>query len=130
MTEEMNFLWSVINCPFDDVKFRWGDLYGTLSTIIQDPLTAEMRRLLEAIILFRGRIHLDETGDHPHSLSPENMLRSLALQKLTKSAAEEERLACLKIIIGRLNQSERDPDHEIRERWLIESIIEDFEKRL
>src|SRR4051794_21481396 len=61
---------------------RWDDLRAELFSAVSSPLTLEVERLLLAILSFEGELQLDETSPMPHRMSPENMLKSLAVQYL------------------------------------------------
>ena len=53
-----------------------------LRPVIAAPLTSDGERLLLDVLHYRGQLRLTRTADLPHSLSPEEMLKSLALQAL------------------------------------------------
>jgi hypothetical protein len=61
---------------------RWNDLLGELVSATSSPLTPEVERLLLAILRFEGELQLDETSEMPHSMPPEEMLKSLNVQAL------------------------------------------------
>jgi len=50
--------------------------------VISSPLTSEGERLLLDIICFEGRLQLAVSSELPHSMPPEDMLKSLAIQAL------------------------------------------------
>ncbi len=62
----------------------WGQLMAEVWPIISSPLSWEGERLLLQIIHFDGRLRLTETPELPHSMPPEEMLKSLAVQALAK----------------------------------------------
>ena len=62
----------------------WGDVMGELWPIISSPLSLDGERLLLDIIKHHGRLCLTETAELPHSLPPEEMLKSLAVQALAR----------------------------------------------
>jgi hypothetical protein len=61
---------------------RWRDLQADFIAATSSPLSAEVERLLLAILRFDGELQLDEASEMPHRMSPENMLKSLAVQAL------------------------------------------------
>jgi hypothetical protein len=52
--------------------------------IIANPLSEDDERQLVEILRFDGRLHLAESSELPHSMPPEDMLKSLAVQALAK----------------------------------------------
>lgn len=62
----------------------WGELMSDLWPLISTPLSAEGERILLRILQFDGRLRLEVTSDLPHSMTPEEMLKSLSIQALTK----------------------------------------------
>ena len=62
----------------------WGEVMGELWPIISAPLTSAGERLLLDVIHYNGRLRLIETEEMPHSLSPDTMLKSLAVQALAR----------------------------------------------
>jgi hypothetical protein len=60
----------------------WGEVLGELWPIISSPLSADGERLLLEVINHHGQLRLTETGELPHSLPPDEMLKSLAVQAL------------------------------------------------
>ncbi len=68
-------------------EVRWEDLEAALWEVASSPPTPEGEQLLLDIIRFEGRIRLSPTSELPHSLSPEDMLKSLAIQALTRWTA-------------------------------------------
>src|SRR5262245_30938165 len=62
----------------------WGQLMAEVWPIISAPLSWEGERLLLEILHFNGRLRLSESSELPHSMPPEDMLKSLAVQALAK----------------------------------------------
>jgi hypothetical protein len=60
----------------------WSDLMAELLPAISCPLTWQAEGLLLAILRFEGRLRLAVSSDLPHSMPPEDMLKSLAAQAL------------------------------------------------
>ena len=52
--------------------------------VISAPLTSEGERLLLDIIRFEGRLQLTVSSELPHSMPPEDMLKSLAIQAIAR----------------------------------------------
>jgi len=63
---------------------RWGDLMMELWPAISSPLTVETERVLLEILRFEGRLQIDLSSEMPHSMPPEDMLKSLAIQALAR----------------------------------------------
>src|SRR5882724_6956051 len=62
----------------------WGEVMGELWPVISSPLSADGERLLLDVIHHHGRLRLTETAELPHSLPPDEMLKSLAVQSLAR----------------------------------------------
>lgn len=52
--------------------------------VISAPLTCEGERLLLDLIRYEGRLRLAVSAEMPHSMPPEDMLKSLAIQALAR----------------------------------------------
>src|SRR5206468_3341953 len=65
-------------------EYRWAELVDATHTVISAPLDWEGERVLLAITRFEGALPLSESSELPHSMSPEDMLKSLAIQALGK----------------------------------------------
>ncbi len=63
---------------------RWWDVMLELLPAISSPLTSQAERLLLGIVRFEGRLRLNVSSDMPHSMPPEDMLKSLAIQALAR----------------------------------------------
>jgi hypothetical protein len=63
---------------------RWNDVRAELLSVASCPLRPEVERLLLDILKFEGELQLDESSEMPHRMSPENMLKSLAVQALAR----------------------------------------------
>jgi len=62
----------------------WGEVMGELWPIISSPLSSAGERVLLDLIHHNGGLRLTETEELPHSMSPEEMLKSLAVQGLAR----------------------------------------------
>ena len=62
----------------------WGEVMGELWPVISSPLSSAGERLLLDVIHHNGGLRLTETEELPHSLSPDEMLKSLAVQALAR----------------------------------------------
>jgi hypothetical protein len=60
----------------------WSDLMAELFPAISRPLTWEAEGLLLGVLRFERRLRLTVSSDLPHSMPPEDMLKSLAIQAL------------------------------------------------
>lgn len=63
---------------------RWNDVRAELLSATSHVPLPEVERLLLDVLKFEGELQLDETSEMPHRMSPENMLKSLAVQALTR----------------------------------------------
>jgi len=69
----------------------WEELLGDFIEFISEPsraesdLAPEIESFLEEVIAFKGELKLDEKSSFPHSRSPEQMAKSLAVQTIRKS---------------------------------------------
>ena len=62
----------------------WDEVMGELWPIISAPLSLASEQLLLDIIHHNGDLCVIETDELPHSLSPDEMLKSLAVQALAR----------------------------------------------
>lgn len=59
----------------------WPEVVGDIVRL-EAPLKEEDEQILLNALSFKGRLKLGIAGDPPHSMSPEDMLKSLAVQAL------------------------------------------------
>jgi hypothetical protein len=64
--------------------YRWEDIKEAMWQLISVPPTPEVERVLLSLLRFEGELHLTPSSESPHSMSPEEMLKSLAIQALGK----------------------------------------------
>ena len=62
--------------------YRWSEVLAAMEEVVSVPPTPEVERILLAVLRFSGGVHLDTTSELPHSMSAEEMLKSLAIQAL------------------------------------------------
>jgi hypothetical protein len=62
----------------------WGEVMVELWPAISSPLSADSERLLLEVIRHNGGLHLTDTAEVPHSMPPDEMLKSLAVQALVR----------------------------------------------
>lgn len=62
----------------------WNILLEGLFEVVANPLTEESQKELLDIIHFDGRLSIEDNSELPHSMSPKDMLKSLAVQALVK----------------------------------------------
>ena len=62
----------------------WAEIMRELWPVISSPLTGDEERLLLELLRHNGRLRLVANDELPHSLTPEDMLKSLAVQALGK----------------------------------------------
>lgn len=67
----------------------WNGLLSELWPLLAAHLTEETEEVLLDILHFDGRLKLDLSGEGPHSLCPELMLKSLAVQALIRGTGEK-----------------------------------------
>jgi hypothetical protein len=67
-------------------EYHWQDLLAALQSVISAPLSSDAEHLLLSLLRFDGQLRLDATSEFPHSMPPEDMLKSLAVQALGKWA--------------------------------------------
>jgi hypothetical protein len=85
MSDASRFLESAIAAhPVARAEYRWQDLMGAMQAVISAPPDPEAERTLLSVLRSEGTIHLGEGSEGPHSMPPEDMLRSLAIQALTR----------------------------------------------
>jgi hypothetical protein len=85
MTDALRFLESAIAArPVVRAEYRWQDLVGAMQAVISAPPDPEAERTLLAVLRFKGTIHLGEGSEGPHSMPPEDMLKSIAIQALAR----------------------------------------------
>lgn len=65
-------------------EYRWEDLLNAVESVFAGPFDWEAERAMLAILRFDGRLRLSESSELPHSMPPEDMLKSLAVQWLGK----------------------------------------------
>lgn len=65
----------------------WEDLLAAVQEVTSAGLTQEAEGLLARALRFEGRLRLTPTSGRPHRLSPEDMVKSLAIQALGRWGA-------------------------------------------
>ena len=63
----------------------WGEVMSELIPIISRPLSSDDKQVLREVLRYEGRLRLTVTHELPHSLPPEEMLKSLAVQALARN---------------------------------------------
>jgi hypothetical protein len=63
-------------------EFLWQDLFAAMVSVTSSAPTSHVERLLLDILRFDGKLQLTPNSEMPHSMTPEEMLKSLALQAL------------------------------------------------
>lgn len=71
----------------EKVACAWEELLAAVQEVTSAGLTREVERLLVAALRFEGRFRLTSTSGRPHRLSPEDMVKSLAIQALGRWGA-------------------------------------------
>jgi hypothetical protein len=62
-------------------SYRWHHVLGALQAVCGER-SSESEAVLRKAATYEGRLRLDEAAGLPHSMSPEDLLRSIALQTL------------------------------------------------
>ena len=65
-------------------SYQWADILWSMFDMIMKPLTKESEELLLFVIKFDKKINIDLNGECPHSMPPEDMLKSIAIQALLR----------------------------------------------
>lgn len=70
--------------------YHWHHVLGALHAVCAEP-SPESVEVLRRVAVFEGRYRLDEEAGLPHAMSPEDLLRSLAVQTLAQWDRERHR---------------------------------------
>jgi hypothetical protein len=62
--------------------YSWEDLLTAVQQVSSAAPSPQVENLLSAALRFEGRLRLTPTSGRPHRLSPEDMVKSLAIQTL------------------------------------------------
>jgi hypothetical protein len=127
----------------------WNDLLAALDSVISSPLTSEAEQLLLEILRFDGELRLEESSEMPHSMSREDMLKSLAVQALARwsgptyvlpmqrvlaTTSSPALASVVRAVIQRLGQPENQVQHqeegvesspEDLDNWRLRPVIHD-----
>jgi hypothetical protein len=121
--------------PGTEQEPRWGDLMMELWPVISAPLTWEGERLLLDLIRFEGRLRVAVSSEMPHSMPPEDMLKSLVIQALARWTGlvhlhEMQRVqlttrsSSLASLVADVIQKARETHQGVRTRTATEEIAE------
>ncbi len=80
-------------------EFRWEDLISAMRAVISVPLSSQTEHLLFSVLRFNGHIRLAASSELPHSMAPEDMLKSLAVQALGKWTGSAHVLEMQKVLV-------------------------------
>jgi hypothetical protein len=76
---------TVSEVPSNRSVYRWEDLRAAIEAVAaSDSLGWEAERVLLRVVRFEGELRLSEESELPHSMSPEEMLKSVAIQTLVR----------------------------------------------
>jgi hypothetical protein len=64
--------------------YQWEDILGAVDVVFAEPLNREVERVMLAILRLDRRIPLAESSELPHSMPPEDALKSIAVQWLAR----------------------------------------------
>jgi hypothetical protein len=67
-----------------NAEHQWEDILAAMEMVLAEPFTPGTEKLMLAILRFGGELRLSESSEFPHSMSPEDMLKALAVQWLEK----------------------------------------------
>lgn len=65
-------------------EYRWEEILDAVEAVFAGPFNWEAERVMLAVLRFDGRLRLSESSELPHSMPPEDMLKSFAIQWLAK----------------------------------------------
>jgi hypothetical protein len=65
-------------------EYRWEDLLDAVENLFAGSFDWEAERVLLTVLRFDGRLRLTELSELPHSMPPEDMLKSFAIQWLAR----------------------------------------------
>src|SRR6266566_3566721 len=76
---------AVLEQPSNRREYRWEALLAAIEAVASsDSIGWEAERVLLRVVRFEGELRLSEDSESPHSMSPEEMLKSVAIQALAK----------------------------------------------
>ncbi len=85
MTEALVYLNRVISPQQGTgMEFDWEDILGAVDIVFAEPFNRETERVMLAALRFAGPVRLAESSEIPHSMAPEEMLKSFAVQWLAR----------------------------------------------
>ena len=73
-----------------DQPYHWHHVLGMLHAVAATP-SDESEAVLRRAAVFRGRVELDPGAGLPHAMSPEELIRSFAVQTLGEWGRERHR---------------------------------------
>jgi hypothetical protein len=65
-------------------EYRWEDFLDVVEAVFAGPFDWEAEKVMLAVLRFDGRLQFSESSELPHSMPPEDMLKSFAIQWLAK----------------------------------------------
>lgn len=85
MSEALEYLEGVVSPQKGESSDnQWGDILGAVDFVFGEPFSREAERVMLAALRFDGPVRLAESSEMPHSMAPEDMLRSFAVQWLAR----------------------------------------------
>ena len=82
--------------PGEGGKCRWTDIVAAVRAAADDP-SEDAEAMLRKVLDFEGDLALEEDSSLPHSMAPEDMLRSIAVQALAERNKEKHRDAITRV---------------------------------
>lgn len=71
-------------------RFNWHHIISAVHHVGLDR-SLQAERMLKKLVKFKGTIAMESSSDLPHSMSPESMMQSLALQSLLHRGKRKHR---------------------------------------
>ncbi len=85
MSDALDYLEGVVSMgKGTTAEYQWEDILGAVDVVFAEPFSREVERVMLAILRFGGRIRLAESSELPHSMTPEDMLKSFSVQWLVR----------------------------------------------
>ena len=85
MSDALDYLESVISTGKGGLaEHQWEDVLGAVDVVFAEPLSRKVEHLMLAVLRFGGELRLAESSELPHSMPPEAMIKSFAVQWLAR----------------------------------------------
>jgi len=85
MREALNYLEVVVSSGKGTTEaYQWEDILGAAEIVFAEPFSRDTERVMLAILRLDRRITLAASSELPHSMTPEDALKSVAVQWLAR----------------------------------------------